>query len=92
MQEKGLTETFSLIFKARNPCIKLNSPSTLFSLVKWLILFKNPSCGLEISISSGRSDKPRRAAVLNYFQDGVCSDTDEPLLKDITIPKVMDKP
>lgn len=34
-----------------------------------------------------RSDRPRRAAVLNYFQDGVCSDTDEETLKGIVIPK-----
>ena len=35
-----------------------------------------------------RSDGPRRAAVLNYFKDGVCSSTDEALLKDIRVPKV----
>ncbi len=27
-----------------------------------------------------RTDRPRRAAVLNVFRDGVCSDSDEPLL------------
>ncbi|KAH3691445.1 ectoine dioxygenase-like [Dreissena polymorpha] len=34
-----------------------------------------------------RSDKPRRAAVLNYFKDGVCSNTDGEILKDICVPK-----
>lgn len=34
-----------------------------------------------------RSDSPRRAAVLNYFKDGVCSNTDEDLLNGIKIPK-----
>ncbi|XP_067666222.1 probable alpha-ketoglutarate-dependent hypophosphite dioxygenase isoform X1 [Haliotis asinina] len=34
-----------------------------------------------------RSDVPRRAAVLNYFADGVKSDSDEELLKGISIPK-----
>jgi ectoine hydroxylase-related dioxygenase (phytanoyl-CoA dioxygenase family) len=29
---------------------------------------------------ANRSDRPRRAAVLNFFRDGVISDTDEPLL------------
>ncbi|KAL5019597.1 hypothetical protein ScPMuIL_002489 [Solemya velum] len=36
---------------------------------------------------SNRSDSPRRAAVLNYFADGVCSNTDEELLKGSRIPK-----
>lgn len=35
-----------------------------------------------------RSDSPRRAAVLNYFADGTLSNTDDELLKGITIPKV----
>ena len=43
---------------------------------------------LSNSFVSVRSEKPRRAAVLNYFQDGVCSDTDDELLKNIRIPKV----
>jgi hypothetical protein len=30
-----------------------------------------------------RSNRPRRAAVLNFMRDGVCSDTDEPLLDGI---------
>ena len=35
-----------------------------------------------------RSDKPRRAAVINVFLDGVVSDTDKPLLAGIPpIPK-----
>ncbi|KAL4229182.1 hypothetical protein ACF0H5_012220 [Mactra antiquata] len=34
-----------------------------------------------------RSDVPRRAAVLNYFQDGVLSNTNDELLKGIKIPK-----
>lgn len=34
-----------------------------------------------------RSEMPRRAAVLNYFQDGVCSNTDDELLKGIKISK-----
>jgi ectoine hydroxylase-related dioxygenase (phytanoyl-CoA dioxygenase family) len=35
-----------------------------------------------------RSDKPRRAAVINVFRDGVFSDTDEPLLAGVRpIPK-----
>ncbi|XP_045209550.2 phytanoyl-CoA dioxygenase domain-containing protein 1-like isoform X1 [Mercenaria mercenaria] len=34
-----------------------------------------------------RSSKPRRAAVLNYFKDGVCSSTDDELLKGIKITK-----
>lgn len=34
------------------------------------------------------SDRPRRAAVLNFFRDGVVSDSDEPLLKGVPpIPK-----
>jgi len=35
-----------------------------------------------------RSEQPRRAAVLNYFMDGVCSSSDEEILKDIKVPKV----
>lgn len=31
-----------------------------------------------------RSDKPRRATVLNYMRDGVCSDTNDPLLDGVT--------
>jgi ectoine hydroxylase-related dioxygenase (phytanoyl-CoA dioxygenase family) len=27
-----------------------------------------------------KTDKPRRAAVVNYFADGVCSDSDDPIL------------
>ncbi|ESO93738.1 hypothetical protein LOTGIDRAFT_203077 [Lottia gigantea] len=34
-----------------------------------------------------RSERPRRAAVLNYFADGVVSNTDEELLKGSLIPK-----
>ncbi|XP_041373791.1 phytanoyl-CoA dioxygenase, peroxisomal-like isoform X2 [Gigantopelta aegis] len=34
-----------------------------------------------------RSDRPRRATVLNYFADGVLSNTDDEQLKGITIPK-----
>jgi ectoine hydroxylase-related dioxygenase (phytanoyl-CoA dioxygenase family) len=35
-----------------------------------------------------RSDRPRRATVINTFRDGVCSDSDEPLLEGVpTIPK-----
>ncbi|XP_064595452.1 phytanoyl-CoA dioxygenase domain-containing protein 1 homolog [Liolophura sinensis] len=34
-----------------------------------------------------RSDRPRRATVLNYFADGVCSDTEDELLKGIKIAK-----
>ncbi|XP_065884452.1 uncharacterized protein [Dysidea avara] len=38
---------------------------------------------------SNRTDKPRRACVVNYFADGVISDTDDPLLsqKEPVIPK-----
>ena len=28
-----------------------------------------------------RSDRPRRATVLNYFGDGVCSDSNDPIIK-----------
>ena len=37
-----------------------------------------------------RTDKPRRACVVNYMTDGVLSDTDDPLLshKEPFIPKV----
>lgn len=34
-----------------------------------------------------KSDRPRRATVLNYFADGVMSNTDDDLLKGIRIPK-----
>lgn len=34
-----------------------------------------------------RSEKPRRSAVLNYFGDGVCSDSNEELLKGSSVPK-----
>jgi ectoine hydroxylase-related dioxygenase (phytanoyl-CoA dioxygenase family) len=35
-----------------------------------------------------RTDRPRRAAIVNVFRDGVCSDTDEPLLDGVpVIPK-----
>jgi ectoine hydroxylase-related dioxygenase (phytanoyl-CoA dioxygenase family) len=35
-----------------------------------------------------RSDRPRRGAVINMFRDGVCSDSDEPMLDGIpAIPK-----
>jgi ectoine hydroxylase-related dioxygenase (phytanoyl-CoA dioxygenase family) len=35
-----------------------------------------------------RSDKPRRAAVINVFRDGLVSDTNEPLLERVpVIPK-----
>jgi len=35
-----------------------------------------------------RSNRPRRAAVINVFRDGVVSDSDEPLLAGIpTIPR-----
>ena len=30
-----------------------------------------------------RSEFPRRAAVVNYFADGVCSDSEEPLLSGV---------
>ena len=33
---------------------------------------------------ANQSDRPRRAAVLNVVRDGVCSDTDEPLLGGIS--------
>ncbi len=33
---------------------------------------------------ANHSDRPRRAAVLNVVRDGVCSDTDEPLLEGIS--------
>ena len=32
-----------------------------------------------------RSDKPRRAAVINVIRDGVVSDTDEPLLAGVPV-------
>ena len=32
-----------------------------------------------------RSSYPRRATVLNYFADGVCSDSDQPLLSGIPV-------
>ena len=37
-----------------------------------------------------RTDKPRRACVVNYMADGVISDTDDPLFsqKEPFIPKV----
>jgi ectoine hydroxylase-related dioxygenase (phytanoyl-CoA dioxygenase family) len=35
-----------------------------------------------------RTDRPRRAAVINVFRDGVCSDSDQPLLAGVpVIPK-----
>jgi ectoine hydroxylase-related dioxygenase (phytanoyl-CoA dioxygenase family) len=37
---------------------------------------------------ANRSDRPRRAAVINVIRDGVCSDSDEPLLDGVSaIPK-----
>lgn len=36
---------------------------------------------------SNRSDRPRRSAVLNYFGDGVYSDSNEELLKGSIVPK-----
>ena len=32
-----------------------------------------------------RSDRPRRASVVNYFADGVCSNTNECLLNGVPI-------
>ena len=32
-----------------------------------------------------RSDRPRRATVVNVFRDGVCSSFDEPLLKGVPV-------
>jgi ectoine hydroxylase-related dioxygenase (phytanoyl-CoA dioxygenase family) len=32
-----------------------------------------------------RSDRPRRAAVINMFRDGVVSDTNEPLLAGVPV-------
>ena len=41
-------------------------------------------------IISGRSDQPRRAAVVNYFADGVESNSDQPMLNGVpVIEKVM---
>ena len=35
-----------------------------------------------------RTDQPRRAAVINVFRDGVCSDSDDPLLAGVpVVPK-----
>ena len=34
-----------------------------------------------------RSDRPRRACVVNYFADGVCSDSDEPMLNGVPVIK-----
>ena len=34
-----------------------------------------------------RSDRPRRAAVINYIADGVMSDTDEALLNGVPVIK-----
>ena len=40
-------------------------------------------------LTSCRSDRPRRAAVVNYFADGVYSNSDETLLNGVpVIPKV----
>lgn len=37
-----------------------------------------------------RSDRPRRAAVVNYIADGVCSDSDDPMMNGIpAIKKVL---
>jgi ectoine hydroxylase-related dioxygenase (phytanoyl-CoA dioxygenase family) len=36
---------------------------------------------------ANHSDRPRRAAVINVFRDGVLSDSDEELLKGVSIPK-----
>ena len=32
-----------------------------------------------------RSEYPRRAAVVNYFADGVCSDSEQPLLNGVPV-------
>jgi len=40
---------------------------------------------------ANRSDRPRRACVVNYFADGVRSDSDEPMMNGIPVIKKGEK-
>lgn len=69
-------------------------------IVKIANLFPSYFMALSVSVSwchcyklgnlllpTTRSDRPRRACVVNYFADGVRSDSDEPMLNGIPVIK-----